>query len=629
MAGQTKKHQRQADRENIMKNFVWGAFVAVCVVHLGGCAFPEKPLVRHPPATTSSSQSSPVYIPESSKPADLEQPGYMEIEEHPLPAADESVAVVLPSAAYVNDRIFEYGRKLDRWKELDRQSVNMKLKDGEAEEMVGCFRRLQEILNGYGELRTKILRAESAGAATGITNQEIFELQQNDIAFLEESCGRLLADSEDKSAGWHQREEGADLSQLETLMDRYAASKEYQEIVKVWLKIPESELSRVHLRSKILYANALRYLNQQGKAAEIYQQAVDRMSASDEQATDLVSLRKMLADLYTATGNYRLAAEEYKNISDEYLKIGELEEWSKLQLSILNRGKDGSPELDEYSQILRNFLGYVPERDGYKIIWQAENFQTSYPYSLVTSNVDFIKESVVKAADNWFNGLVAEVDALAREKKFTEARKRLEAIPTDIISAEKQLVLKAKNEELELAQAVENEAGKMAQMQDLQNQWNNGMLLANSERFEEAIVVFTSLLNSEYSSKAEAKIKELSLQAAKEDRRKAADFFIRFTRTTDPESRKKLLVESHKLLKNILVKYPEVEIAEKVRGNIERVEQEMNAIDPNLVFMADQGAAPIVQDNSVDNAFSMPGTKTMSKDQAPIIETDKPMPVSQ
>jgi tetratricopeptide (TPR) repeat protein len=407
-------------------------------------------------------------------------------------------------------------------------------------------------------------------------------------------------------------------------MDRYAASKEYQEIVKVWLKIPESELSRVHLRSKILYANALRYLNQQGKAAEIYQQAVDRMSASDEQATDLVSLRKMLADLYTATGNYRLAAEEYKNISDEYLKIGELEEWSKLQLSILNRGKDGSPELDEYSQILGNFLGYVPERDGYKIIWQAENFQTSYPYSLVTSNVDFIKESVVKAADNWFNGLVAEVDALAREKKFTEARKRLEAIPTDIISAEKQLVLKAKNEELELAQAVESEAGKMAQIQDLQNQWNNGMLLANSERFEEAIVVFTSLLNSEYSSKAEAKIKELSLQAAKEDRRKAADFFIRFTRTTDPESRKKLLVESHKLLKNILVKYPEVEIAEKVRGNIDRVEQEMNAIDPNLVFMDDQGAAPVVRDDSVENAFSVPGTKTISKDQAP-----SPRPVGQ
>ena len=51
-------------------------------------------------------------------------------------------------------------------------------------------------------------------------------------------------------------------------------------------------------------------------------------------------------------------------------------------------------------------------------------------------------------------------------------------------------------------------------------------------------------MDTEYSTKAETKIKELSLEAAKADRRKAADLFIRFTKTTDPESKKKLLVES-------------------------------------------------------------------------------------
>ncbi len=56
----------------------------------------------------------------------------------------------------------------------------------------------------------------------------------------------------------------------------------------------------------------------------------------------------MLADLYTASGNYRSATTEYKKISEDYLKIGQLEEWSKLQLSILDRSKDGSPELKEF-----------------------------------------------------------------------------------------------------------------------------------------------------------------------------------------------------------------------------------------------------------------------------------------
>ena len=77
--------------------------------------------------------------------------------------------------------------------------------------------------------------------------------------------------------------------------------------------------------------------------------------------------------------------------------------------------------------------------------------------------------------------------------------------------------------------------------------------------------------------------------AAREERRKAADLFIRYTKTNDVEGQKKLLIESRKILKEILVKYPDVDIAEKVRGNIKRVEQEMNAIDPTLLSKVDSG----------------------------------------
>jgi tetratricopeptide (TPR) repeat protein len=353
------------------------------------------------------------------------------------------------------------------------------------------------------------------------------------------------------------------------------------------------------------------------------------MSNSDEQATDLVSLRKMLADLYTASGNYRSAATEYKKISEDYLNLGRLEEWSKLQLSILDRSEDGSPELKEFSEMLRDYLGFIPERDGYMIIWQTEKFQSSYPYSPVASNVDFIRDSVKEAADNWFNGFMTEVDKLASDKKFSKALRLLETMPTDIVSADKQIVIKAKHEELLLEEAVENETGKMAKIQELQNQWNNGMLLTKGGRYDEAIAVFTNLLDTEYSIKAENKIKEISLEAAKADRRKAAELFIRFTKTSEPESKKKLLVESRKLLKNILIKYPEVEIAPKVLGNIKRVEQEMNAIDPNLVFMADLERSPVVEDDGIDRAFTMPETKTINREQTPIIETDLNLPLNQ
>jgi hypothetical protein len=54
-------------------------------------------------------------------------------------------------------------------------------------------------------------------------------------------------------------------------------------------------------------------------------------------------------------------------------------------------------------------------------------------------------------------------------------------------------------------------------------------------------------------------------------------------KTDDPENRKQLLVESREVLKDILGKYPDVEVADKVRGNIGTVEKKMNELDPMLL----------------------------------------------
>jgi len=576
---------------------------------VSACSIPEKkqfynPIGVQPPApvVTPGPSASPA------EPKQVLQPQYLDISDQKPEQAivEEDLGEGFPSMAYINDRIFEYGNKLSRWKELDTESASANLKEDEASEMVRCFRRLQNVLNGYTNVRSKLMQAQQVSSADKITAEEFFNLQENDIAFLEDSCGRMLGDTEKERLGWEQREEKADLAQLETLIDRYSANKEFEEVIQVWQQIPESQVGRVHLRAKIQYGNALMYLHQEEKAAAIYQQVVDQMTESNEQATDLVSLRKVLADLYTASGDYRDATAQYKKISDDYANIGRLEEWSKLQLSILDRAAEDSPELAEYSAMLRNYLGYIPEKDGYKIVWQTEKFLTDYPYSPVASNVDFIKKQLTTAADKWFNGFMDQVSGLGKEKKFTEALELLETIPGDIIGPEKQLSIKSKNDELILAEAVEKETEKMARLQELQHQWNNGMLLAKDQKYDDAIVVFTNLLDTDFASKAEAKIAEVSLEAAKEARRTAANLFQRFTKTTDLESRIKLLVECRSVLKNILVKYPGVDIAGKVVGNIERVEQELNAIDPMILQRVDQPEKTEPSFDGPDAVFSAP-----------------------
>lgn len=505
-------------------------------------------------------------------------------EEKPVDADAAAEPELLLPVGYVNDRIFEYGRKLERWKQLDEQSVVMNLSEEQTETMVRCFRDLQKVLNSYGRLHDDLLQRNIIAKSEMFSTEEVLELQRMDIAFLDSECAAMLGGGkEDKSAGWQERQEDADLNQIETLIERYSNSKEYDEVVQVWLKIPSYQVERVDLKTKILYGNALMYLDQQEKASDIYQQIVDEMSVSEEQPTDLLSLRKVLADLYTASGNYLAAESQYDQISSDYLNIGRIEEWSKLQLSILERSSKGSPELTEFSRLLRQYLGFLPERDGYEIVWQADKFLQNYPYSPVTSNVDIIKEDALKRADNWFNSFFSRVDAFAEEKKFQDAMELLQTIPEDIIGQDKIQEVKVKTDELVLAEAVERETVKIEKMQELQRRWNEGMTMADSGDFDGAITVFTELLETEYASKAEVRIEELSLQAAKADRKKAAELFIRFTKTADLESRKRLLVESRKILKNILVKYPEVEIAQRVLGNIDRVEKEMNELDPMLL----------------------------------------------
>lgn len=490
--------------------------------------------------------------------------------------------VALPDIQYVKDRIFEYGRKLDRWKELDDQTVVMEIDEEASEEMVRCFRDLQKVLNGYNRIHESLLQLDFISPEESISPDEVMDLEQKDIAFLESSCGRLLKNGSKEGEGWEQRGEQADLSQIETLVERYSGSQEYEEVIQVWQQIPEQQLDRIRLNTKISYGNALMFLHQEEKAGLVYQEIIDQMSASDDQKTDILSLRKILADLYTASGSYDKAEEQYLQISRDYSDLAKIEDWATLQLSILERSEVGSPELKEYSLLLQNYLGFSAQRDGYKLVWEADKFLSSYPYSPVSSNVDIIKNSALTLADKWLQSFVEEIDVLAADEKYQDAILKLETLPEDILSGEKLIEIRKKSEDLSLADAVSQEKKKIEKIQAQQRLWNDALLLIDQGEYDKAIEILTTMLDTDYALKADNKIAEVSLLAARSERRKAADLFIRFTKTTDIESRKKLLIESRRRLVDILIKYPDVGITEKVMGNIKRVEKEMNAIDPTL-----------------------------------------------
>ncbi len=583
-----------------MKRLYWGVALFLGVAGMSGCSGSQKAV--QPPSPVIAVQRPPVGMVQRPRAAVKVEPLVLEPPKEEVVVDD--IDPSYPSLRYVNERLLAYGRKLSRWKEQDKEAAGQALPKEEQEKKMRCYREVRKMLGSYNAVRDKMIRVKKLDERTAaISAAEVFSLQRQDAEFLESDCGELLRDEIAGGLGWGSRSKNIDLDKLETLIARHFTAGEYEEVVQVWVHIPEDQRNRVSMRCRIHYANALMYLHQEEKAADVYHQVVEDMVQSDEQAMDLISLRRVLADLYTAAGNYRAAGEQYKKISQDYQNLGRLEEWARLQLSILDRAATGSPELAEYSSLLRNFLGFVPGKDGYNVAWEAEQFLIDYPYSPVTSNVDFIKEVSTKMADEWFAAQLHEVDRLVEEQKFVEAEEYLNTIPTDIISPEKQLQVKEKREALLLASAVHKETGKLEKLQALQHRWNEAMLLARDGHYDKALAAFHKLEETEYAEKAVAQIETLALEAANAERKQAAQLYRRYTKTADVQTQKQLLLDARQILKGILEKYPNVEIRSKVEDNLLRVEQEITSLDPQLLFNQ-QGQANGDSDG-VDASFQL------------------------
>ena len=606
-----------------MKRSIIHVVVFFFLLSLGGC---YKAQTQYPPPAGSvagSQQDATVTgafgepVPEPGKASPFDQAGAVDTGANPM-QTEIAGDLKPPALATIESRISEYNNKLAKWNELDSKAGTAGLSPEQAARLGTCHQELQTLLGGYKTLHNAVASGDRSDVAgNSVYNAKMQELQQRDIRFLEGDCGALLGARqmpalESQPAGpLGSRPQEEEIAAL-------IAKRDYKGVEQAWSQIPENQRDQFSLKTKMQYAEALVFLQKEEQAAEFYRQMIDRMAGSEKQAESL-ALRKVLADLYVATGKFSEAQDQYVTISKEYLALGNIDNWAKIHLAILSADQKNSPELLDYSGLIRNSLGSIPEQDGYKVVWEAEKFLRTYPNSSVTANVETIKNTSQEAADKWFNAFLAEVDQLVAEKKFQEAMAKIKGMRTDIINDQQLDLLNAKNDELVLAEAVEQETSKMAKLQELEQRWNNGLMLAKSGRYDEAIAVFNALYDTDFAQKAETKIKEISENAALEDRRKAADLYIRFTKTTDIESKKKLLIESRRLLKDILVKYPRASITDKVLGNIKRVEQEMNTLDPQLLSTVDSQTTPLPPPEKVEEPPSLAPDNGFEP-QPPVVE---------
>ena len=172
------------------------------------------------------------------------------------------------------------------------------------------------------------------------------------------------------------------------------------------------------------------------------------------------------------------------------------------------------------------------------------------------------------------------VDALVEIQAYKKALVKLEDLLGQDLPREMVEVLRKTIDEVVIMAAREKEDQRLRAVQMLEERWQEADHLFDSEQFDDAIVVFSSLFGTSYDVEARVKIGDAAALAAAKLRREGAALFFKAGQTTDAEEKKELLLQSQQLLQIILDRYPYVNLVDKVVRNLQIIDEQLRVVDP-------------------------------------------------
>jgi tetratricopeptide (TPR) repeat protein len=581
---------------SVLQRFCLLLFVLVAAFLLSGC-MGGKTTVE--PYRDSSSVTDPAQ--QAAQPA------------HPAGTASDQASyardVLLPALSRINDRISAYKKKMHSWQGISNRMYFLNLAPEQLEQLSTCRRQVTDLLADYTQIHDQLLRDQPMDVSRRLLNRSLPKIHKKDIAYIEGGCPRLLTES-----GYSPVTTGstvAGMPSLESSMDAALARGDYGQVISSFQALSFSPGEQPDYAVSYNYGVALMKSDREQEAHRVLVELLDRLRQQD-QAKMEPKLLQLLGDLEFGLGDYRSARSRYVELEQLSGGLKGHSVWARQQLKALDAATSHGVEIRAYAALLLSSLAYNPQRDGFTVVQQAQAFQKSFPVSVVGSSVTDLARKANKEAERWFAGVLEQVDRLSAQQNNQEALLLIERIPATILPLDKQAILKLKKGSLTAiatgsiensdtiqeeildvndpftpavpsngGQAVGPDTGpsEHVSVTALQETWNQGMTDMQAKEYDRAIEIFSGLLNTSYGTKARIQIEEASRLAAQDDRKKAAEFFVRSSRTTDPGTRKQLLLSSRALLEEILRKYPQSGLEDKVRRNLNRIDQELGTIE--------------------------------------------------
>ncbi len=516
--------------------------------------------------------------------------------------------VLMPALSRINDRMTAYERKTQTWQELSTSMDFLTLSPDRVNQLTDCRLQADRLLSDYKQLHDQLLSDRAMDTSPGLISRTLPAVEKRDMSYLEGECNRLLLRSCSQSSFGGS---AAGAVSLEAAMAAALAAGEYDSVISDYQALSPGPGEQPGVQLTYSYGVALL---KSGRALEARRVFNDLLAAIREQDHGQLqfTLIQLLGDLDFGLRNYSEARNWYEEIEQVYAGSASRIVWARQQLALLDAAGMNREVVGSYASLLLSYLAYDPQRDGFTVVQQAQALQQQYPVSVVSTSVAELAVKANEDAEKWFAGLLERVDRLSDEQKNQEALLLIEQIPPDILPLDKQAVLNLKKNTLADSlssdsaepgsiqeeilqttvpgQGIGSDSGQpvgstdtgagYVQITDLQKTWDKGMADMQAKEYDRAIEGFSTLLNTSFGTRAGLQIEEASRLAARDNRKKAAELFVRANSATDPDTRRELLLSSRALLEDILRKYPRSGLDEKVRRNLSRIDQELASIEP-------------------------------------------------
>ena len=573
------------------------------VAFLVGCAASPprtSPGMAEPPASTSQKQEQePQTASSRQNETDISQPSKvsssLSIFKRRELSQVKRVPVSLVDMEFVQQRYNEYQMKRDQWLEISAIDQKSELSEELITQNIECLQLLERLLTGYSLLLDRMQQSETI-PVDKITTVDPKKMQQIDIAFLESRCDEILTTG---TSAQNELTAGENLKnsfdEAQKIIISQVNNENYQEALLGYSSLsqdyPEQQPA---IFTQLNYGLALQYTGQVEAAASHF----SKMLVSGSLSVAPLSLQLETADLLLASSNFSAAESYYESFILAQKSIEAEKLWATEQLSFLRSVDPESDEMLAYTKLLREFQTFDYKIHSVMLNEKINAFATEYAGSPYAVSALRLKTFTIAQLNSWFGRQLLQIDFLVAEKKFTEAIDILKNMSHYYLPADLQAIVQKTYYEVTQAELQETENQRYIQEMELTEQWDAAVHLMDSQSFDESIFAFEALMGTELEEKAKIKIVEAANLGAGQMRKEAASLFIRAGKTADIEVKKQLLVDSYQMLKEILVKFPQTDLLDKVHQNIAILEEQIRKIDPALLEEIQQEDLSAVPDES-------------------------------